>query len=82
MILSERGRVTSLSYQIKHRAPTWISDVVASLVESSWVELQTDDGEDDDREEEEEGDVDQRTDGFSYRGHDNLETWTEWGLSW
>ena len=45
---------------------TQVSDVIASLVESSTIKLKPDDGEDDDGEEEEEGNVDQGSDGLGY----------------
>ena len=48
------------------RILTQVSDVIASLVESSTIKLKPDDGEDDDGEEEEEGNVDQGSDGLGY----------------
>ena len=55
------------------RGPTRISDVVACFVESSWIELKANNGEDDDGEEKKEGDVDEGTNGLSYGWHHNLQ---------
>lgn len=49
----------------KHTILTEVVEAVAGSVEGTSVKLQPDDGEDDDSEEQQQGNVDQRTDGFS-----------------
>ena len=53
---------------------TQVLKAVASLVQSSSVEFQSDNGEDEDSEEEEESDVDEGTDGLGNWAHHHLQT--------
>ena len=53
---------------------TQVLKAVASLVQSSSVEFQSDNGEDENSEEEEERDVDEGPDGFSNGAHNHLKT--------
>ena len=54
-------------------ALTEVVETVASCVESTSVEFQTDNGKYNDSEQEQQGNVGQRTDGFSYGAHHHLQ---------